>query len=391
MRRRGNLSRLCQAFLLAASVIALSSGAARAQEGADLEALNQQILDNPNDVELNLRYARMAEAEGKPRLALVAYERILINDPENEAAARGYERVRREIEPGYTVARAEIGARWDTNAVNTDPDFLFVDPDELEATTYYAKLLIANENQWLGRRWRSTLNVDIEQTPDIDALDYQYLGVQTGPILYAAPHTALIPSIGGSISWLDGEQYYNELNASLTLEGRTAGSSYWWRARAGYRDYNPDGNFFSNTVTEEGPYAEVRGGITKPRIFSDRDALLIEPFVRWSDIEGSGFSFWLFEDVAPGQFLEYGADVNYQYQFNDYVQASAGVLVRERDFRNSSREDSYVSPQVSLTLQNALPCECDVRLRYRYRSNDTNDVPYEYGAEQVSLALLTRF
>ncbi|MEZ5962086.1 MAG: outer membrane beta-barrel protein [Hyphomonadaceae bacterium] len=391
MAAKGKKRRLGRALAMAVSLIALSSGIAAAQDANDLESLNQEILNNPSDVQLNLRYARLAEQEGKLRLALVAYERILINDPTNEAARRGYERIRREIEPSYTVFRAEIGARWDTNAVNADADALFVDADELEATTYYAHMMIADEREFLGRRWRSAINLDIERTPDIDELDYQYLGVQTGPIFYVAPHLALIPQVGAGISWLDGEQYYNDVHANVTLEGRTGGSSYWVRARAGYRDYNPDTFSFFSTVTEEGPYAEVRAGIAKPRVFSERDAVHVEPFVRWSDVEGSQFSFWLLDDVAPGKYFEYGADIRYQYQFGDHFQGAGGLYIRERDFGDSRREDTYVSPYVSLTWQDALPCECDLRLQYRYRDNDSNDTIANYDADQVSLALLARF
>lgn len=299
--------------------------------------------------------------------------------------------IRRAIEPGYTVLRAEIGARWDANALNADADALFVDADELEATTYYAHMMLTDERDVLGRRWRSSINLDLESTPDIRALDYQYLGAQSGPIFYAGPHLAVIPQIGAGVSWLDGEQYYNDVHANLTIEGRTAGSSFWIRARAGYRDYNPDTFSFFSTVTEQGPYAEVRAGIAKPRVFSPRDALLIAPFTRWSDVEGSRFSFGLFDEVAPGKFFEYGADITYQYQFTDRLQGAGGLLLRERDFRDSSREDTYVSPYVSLTWQEALPCACDLRLQYRYRDNDTNDTIADYGADQVSLALLARF
>src|SRR5262245_55908471 len=90
MAIRTKLGGLCQALLVAASVTALSAGAAQAQ-GDDLAALSQQILDNPTDVSLNLRYAEAAEAAGKPRLALAAYERVLINDPSNVEAHQGYE------------------------------------------------------------------------------------------------------------------------------------------------------------------------------------------------------------------------------------------------------------------------------------------------------------
>jgi hypothetical protein len=176
------------------------------------------------------------------------------------------------------------------------------------------------------------------------------------------------------------------------MEGRTSGASYWARVRGGYRDYDPvpSASFFT-TVMEQGPYAEIQAGLTKPRLFFERDTLLVAPFVRWSDVEGSVFSFWLFEDLSPGEYFEYGADVNYSYQFTDHIQGSVGALARQRDFRNSSREDTYLSPQASVTFQQILPCNCDVRVQYRYRDNDTNDELGRYNANQVSLSLTARF
>jgi hypothetical protein len=47
----------CRVLLLAASVTAITVGAAAPQ---DLGDLNRQILENPGDVDLNLRYARAA-------------------------------------------------------------------------------------------------------------------------------------------------------------------------------------------------------------------------------------------------------------------------------------------------------------------------------------------
>src|SRR5262249_40322037 len=99
----------------------------------------------------------------------------------------------------------------------------------------------------------------------------------------------------------------------------------------------------------------------------------------------------VFDYLSPGKYLEYGADVNYSYQLTDHLQASAGAMIRQRDFTDSEREDTYVTPQVSVTLQRALPCDCDVRLQYRYRDNDSNDLLSDYHADQVSLQLTTRF
>ena len=55
----------------------------------ELASLNAEILRQPNDTTLNLRYAALAEQLGKPRLALTAYERILVYDPQNQAALAG--------------------------------------------------------------------------------------------------------------------------------------------------------------------------------------------------------------------------------------------------------------------------------------------------------------
>ena len=131
--------------------------------------------------------------------------------------------------------------------------------------------------------------------------------------------------------------------------------------------------------------------MTKPRLFAERDTLTVEPFVRYSDVDGDVFDFYIFDEMAPGKFTEYGVDVNYNYQLTDHLQASVGALVRDRDFTGSSRDDTYLSPQVSVSLQRALPCDCDVRLQYRYRDNDSNEALSDYHADQVSLQLTTRF
>lgn len=381
MKVRGEIGALCQAFLLAASVTALSVGIAHAQQASDLDALGQSILDNPQDVDLNFRYAAAAEAAGKPRLALVAYERILINDPGNERARRGYERVRRMIEPSYTIGRLEVGARQDTNAQNLNEDFFFTEGD---STTYYGRLMIANEHEALGRRWRTIFNATIEDNDTIDVLDYAFVAAQTGPIFYLGPHLAAIPTIGVGASLLDGDAYFNEYNVALTLEGRAAGMSYWARLRHGYRDYQTETDAFTFTV-EDGAYTELQVGITKPQLLFERDTLVVRPFARWSDFDGDVLGY------APGKFEEYGAEIAYNYQIMDHVELSIGALAHERAFDGFDRTDTYVSPQASVTVQRLLPCDCDVRLQYRTRENDSSDDIFSYDAEQVSLSLMTRF
>ncbi|MGQ0533455.1 MAG: hypothetical protein ACT4OF_12305 [Caulobacteraceae bacterium] len=378
MAHQGKFRSLCRALLLAASVTALTVGMARAE---DLASLNQQILDNPQDVSLNLRYARAAEEAGELRLALTAYERILINDPSNEEARRGYERIRRAIEPGYTVTRVEAGVRWDSNPLN-------LDTAEEEAVTGFAHATLVDERRLGDRRWRSIVDAQLEHTPDIDQLDYAYLGAQTGPMFYVGPHTAALPAIGVSAASLDGDLYFTEANVGVTFEGRSDSFSYWWRLRGGWRDYGDE------FTAENGPYAELIGGVSAPQFLAERGTLVLVPWARWSDVEGSAFDF--FDEYAPGQYTEYGLDLEYKFRVSDHVTVSAGARARQREFDVTTvgpdtRSDTYVAPNASLTLQNMLPCACDIRARYQHRSNDSNDVTADYDADQVSLSLLARF
>jgi hypothetical protein len=380
MALKRKIGSLCRALLLAASVTALTVGAAAPQDLADL---NRQILENPQDVSLNLRYARAAEESGQLRLALAAYERVLINDPSNEEARRGYERIRRLIEPSYTTTRLELGARWDSNPLNADFD-------EEEGTTWFGQATVVTEHSAGEGRWRTVVNAEVEHTPEIEELQYLYLGAQTGPLFRIGPHTALLPAIGGSISSLDNAHYFSEANVGATVEGRGDSYSYWARLRGGWRDYG------ESSTADNGPYAELIGGVTAPQFLTDRGTLVVVPWVRWSDIEGSAFDF--FDEQAPGQYTEYGVDAEYRYRLTDHLALGAGVRVRERDyevttimFGSDTRNDTYLAPNASLTLTNALPCACDVRVRYQHRDNDSNDAFAEYDAEQVSLSLVSRF
>jgi hypothetical protein len=111
----------------------------------------------------------------------------------------------------------------------------------------------------------------------------------------------------------------------------------------------------------------------------------MQPFLRWNSVDGDVFGF------APGSYTEYGIDANYHFQLTDHVQLSAGALVREREFENFDRTDSYVSPQASIVLQRVLPCDCDIRLQYRTRDNASSDFLSNYDAKQATLSLAARF
>ena len=83
---------------------------------ASLNDCSPRILRDPHNIELNLRYARLAESNDEERKALAAYERVLEADPSNSEAARALHRIRINLIPVVTGGRIELGARYETNA-----------------------------------------------------------------------------------------------------------------------------------------------------------------------------------------------------------------------------------------------------------------------------------
>jgi tetratricopeptide (TPR) repeat protein len=352
---------------------------ARAQ---DLSELNAQILNNPQDVDLNLRYARAAEAQGKLRLALAAYERILINNPDNTDAQQGYERIRRVIEPTHTSLRVELGEQWDTN-----PEDL--SSDAHGAFTTFGDATWVDERRFGARRWRTIANLYGELTPSDDDVNYAYAGAQSGPIFDLTPTAAAVPALGVAVTSLANSLYYGEVNAGVTIEGHRDSATYWTRFRTGWRDYGED------STADQGLYAELIGGISVPRIQSDDDWLVVVPWLRWSGIKGSEQSFPN-DEIAPGQYAEYGVEATYNYRLNDHLFFALGAEGRDRYYSQTqiagkNRHDTYVAPKAAVTFWNPLSCSCGLTLSYEYRDNHSNDPLSAYDGSRTSLSLSRQF
>jgi hypothetical protein len=373
----------CRSLLLAASAFAIFNGPARAQSPADdMADLNTRILENPQDSELNIEYARLAERHGKLRLALAAYERVLINEPDNVEAQRGFARIRRIVEPPFQSRRIELGGRWDSNPWN-EPD-----PED-GAWSAFVRATMVDERRVGGRRWRSIASIDGEVVPDSPQLDYGYVGAQTGPIIDAAPNVAVIPAVGVGISTLDDTNYFNEAHIGITVEGQRSGVSFWGRARGTYRDYS------EQSTADQGGQVEISGAATAPQVVSSRDSVTFGGWARWSGVKGSSINN-RDEEVAPGRYAEVGAEATYHYRLNDNLSLSAGLVAYQRNYQRTevageNREDTSITPQATLLVWNVLPCSCAVRINYRHRDNSSNDPLSDFEADEASVSLFAQF
>ena len=145
------IAALVAAALLGASARAAEPVAAGVDPGApaELARIYAQILRDPTNSQLNLRYAELAEASGKLRWALAAYERVLVNDPGNVEAQAGLQRVRRRLQPDSTQFTAELGVIGETSPRNL--------PSGARAEAQgLASLGMRDERTIADVRWRTT-------------------------------------------------------------------------------------------------------------------------------------------------------------------------------------------------------------------------------------------
>jgi len=173
--------------------------------------LYAQVLRDPTNSQLNLRYAELAEASGKLRWALAAYERVLVNDPENVEAQAGLQRVRRRLQPNSTQFVAELGAIGESN-----PRYL---PSGARAEAQgLATLSMRDERTIADVRWRTTAAAFGLLHSNEQDLNYGYVGAATGPVLDVGPGLVLHPALGGAATYFDGRFYYGEAAAMATFE-----------------------------------------------------------------------------------------------------------------------------------------------------------------------------
>src|SRR5262249_52893542 len=210
---------------------------------AELARVYAQILRDPTNSALNLRYAELAETSGKLRWALAAYERVQVNDPGSAEAQAGLQRVRRRLQPDSTQFTAELGAIGESN-----PRYL---PSGARAEIQGLASLGIRDERGLGDiRWRTTASAFGLLHSNEHDLNYGYIGAATGPVVDLAPGLLFHPAIGGAATLFDNRFYYGEAVAMAPLQGIYPGLFRSLRFRGAFRHYD---SFFPS---QRGFYAD---------------------------------------------------------------------------------------------------------------------------------------
>ena len=378
------------AALIATALFASNVEAADAIESAsgpgapaDLTRLYGAILRDPTNSQLNLRYAMLAEASGKLRWALAAYERVLVNDPGNPEAQAGLQRVRRRLQPNTTQFVAELGAVGESN-----PRYLPSD-GRAEAQAL-ASLAMRDERTLADVRWRTTaLAYGLLHSSEHD-LNYGYIGAATGPVVDLGPGLLFHPAIGGAATTLDGRFFYGEGAAMATFEDYVQGLYQGIRFRVAYRDYD------SFWPSQRGVYADAVGKFSVR--LSPEDLLILSPWVRWSDIKGTVLLNPLLIDVQAGAYIEGGGKFELYHRFFEWLVAGPNVTLIERAYRSDvvgslteRRRDFLVIPGATIAFPNLFGFHRDFRLEYKFQRDFSNDPTIRFSDHIVAATVAARF
>jgi hypothetical protein len=362
------------------------TGVSRADELSDLNAL---ILRDPGNVELNLRYARLAEEKGELKKAISAYERVTVNHPSNYEAQAGFRRITRKLQPDSTRLTIELGGGWESNP---------------------ARLARGGQSDWLGlgrvelrdeRRfgevsWRTIGSAVGEFYLDQgSAINYAAAGMVTGPIWDVTPQFALHAAAGGGAAMYGENKLYEEVLAAFTLE-----SSFWngvqtGRLRVGNRRYD---EFFGGS---DGLYVDVSERFAFLGVFEKSDIVAVMPWFRWSDIAGADTRVHLpFEETQPGRYWETGLRAEYFRPLTRWMIVGASLSVGYRHYEDVTvlgnrtrvlRRDWTYMPGVAAIFPKLLWDVADLRVDYRYEDNRSN-VPFDnYVDHQVTTSAIFRF
>jgi hypothetical protein len=377
--------KLLRRLLLSAFAVLWLAGASAVQAADELTRLYALVLKNPTNTEINLRYASAAEAAGKPRWALAAYERILLNDSANTEAKRGLERIQRRLVPVTTEVTTELGTAWESNPryqnSGTQPEMQL-----------FGTLRVRDDRMFGDLRWRTNgLLTGIVHQKESD-LNYGYAGVVTGPMFDFLPGTSLHLAGGGGVSSLSQKLFYSEAVAAASVITHIDGVFRSLDVRYGYRDYND-----SFTAPKQGSYVDAKARFAFRDIFNTPATLLATPWARYSDVGGSATNLLLL-NVQPGAYSEWGGRLELVVPANESVFMGPTAVLWDRYYRNdiafgatSKRHDTIYGPGFLIWIPNAVAFQTGLKVEYQYLRDKSNDPTHSFHDHLVMTSVVSQF
>jgi len=348
-----------------------------------------QLLLQPDDPALNIRYAELAMAKGETRKAFAALERVLAADPDNREARRAYAKIKNKLKPKVTEFTLLTGLSWESNPRQLPGG----DPRADSDASFETALLLYDERTIASRRWRTLGQASGHLMFDIDELNDLYLSIASGPVFDITKKTQLHIAPGAATSWLDNDWLYQDGFVRMALERRNKGNAQTVTTTVKYRDTNSDFN------GDDGWIVRVDGRFLKTDRFRQGDAFYFLPRFTYSEPGGSGPGRVFQSALFPGNYIEYGARVLYYTPVlskKAYLGAGLGLYGRDYDqnvalVANKERSDTMLVPSAHLLLPKFRGSNFDLRMDYRYEHNDSNDPTEDFNNHVISVTTVRKF
>ena len=400
------LAAVATACFSAASLLGTPALAAKSQSSTTFD----KLFADPNNVDLNRKYAAEAEAQGKLRLALSALERARAVRPDDREIFREFERVRAELLPAATAVTWQLGAAYASNARQANSGALKRGDDVVDGA-----LLIQDERTILGKRWRTFALAAGQLHREFKEIDAARVFVESGPLFPLTEKLWLQVAPGTNIVWIDDQPLFSDFSASATL-----GASFWGMTQTLTARYS--WRFGESFNYSDAELFELRGRLARTLSIVKGDLAFFEPRYRFSDTKSSqpttiilptfvgGGSFTAVErDPSPLEYHEWGARASYMFPLaRGKIWLGAGLTVLDRYFASSvldpsalavgvtvgtgeNRHDIYIEPTAHIVLPNLIAPNVDLRFDYRFEANSSNDDSREYENHVAGARIVGRF
>jgi hypothetical protein len=290
------------------------------------------------------------------------------------------------LQPDITLVTVQLGTQFESN-----PRY-YLQPRRGEVQMLGSAVLL-DERKLGVIRWRTDgVAAGVLHGRESD-LTYGILGAETGPVLDAFTGWTFHPAVGGGAAYFDHRFYYGEGSASAMLNSSAHGVYRSISVRGAYRSYD---EFFPSS---NGFYVETRGKLAAPNILGSASIAVVSPWAVWSDISGTASVVTpIITELQPGAYLEWGSRLDLIKSITNWLVLGVNITASKRDYRNDvvittggKRQDTIVSPGISVTFPNLFALQSDLRFDYRYLMDRSNDPSKNFNDQIVTASVIARF
>lgn len=380
-----------RALVAAAALGTLLARPAGAQDDVEMRRVFEQILQDPGNPGLNLRYARLAMDRGEIRKALAAYERILAQDPDNEEAKAGIRRIQRELEPSVTRATVLLGGQYESNArrvaFGRSPG-----ASKRYDGALYARIQGTDERRIGPVRLRTEGDAYANYHMQFRDIDFGIAGARSGPVFDLGEGLRIHAFIGGSYAWLSRRTFFTEATAGVTIEIEREHPLKTVSIRWGYDIVGED---FS---TRDATFVEVTPRFVFNNVGVERSIAVVSPYWRYNGVFGSGPpGIDPRNEPFPSRYHQLGVRADLFVPVFANVTLGIGAIYEYRHYfeteidKSKNRRDHVVSPSAQLIVAGLVGGRADLIFSYSFEHRGSNDRTQLYDNHTAGAKVLWRF